>query len=470
MERLEKATMNQFESVDIGLLRKYSAPGPRYTSYPTAPSFTPSFGAPEYRKAIEESNRADGNSPISLYFHFPYCDTLCYFCGCTMLVTHSREQIREYNQYLMREVSMIAPLISKNRKVVQLHWGGGTPSYLSPDEIKEVGTFIHDHFNYDKDIEAGVEIDPRGLTYDHMKALREIGFNRISMGVQDFDIRVQEAVNRIQPESITRDAVDWSRDLGFHSINLDLIYGLPYQTLASFEKTVNTVINIAPDRIAVFNYAHVPWLKPHQKMIHGEDLPETDLKLEIFKMTTEMLLNAGYWSVGMDHFAKQTDELAIAQRNGTLYRNFQGYSTKAGCDLYGFGMSAIGHFKETYQQNVKNVREYYEVLKKDTLATHVGYRMTADDHIRKEVIMRIMCDMELKKSEIEKRFGIDFDGYFKESFPKLETFVEDGLVTLHPDKIVVNGMGRLVIRNIAMCFDAYLDQMIKEKPIFSKTV
>lgn len=462
--------MRQFESIDIELLRKYSAPGPRYTSYPTAPAFSTSFGPAEYLKAIDETNHAETDTPISLYFHFPYCDTLCYFCGCTMLITHSREQIREYNDYLLREIDMIAPRVSRKRKVIQLHWGGGTPSYLTPDEIKQVGSYIRDHFTYDPDLEAGVEIDPRGLTFEHMKALRDIGFNRISMGVQDFDIRVQEAVNRVQPESITRDAVNWSRDLGFHSINLDLIYGLPYQTLASFEKTVETVINISPDRIAVFNYAHVPWLKPHQKLIHGEDLPQTDLKLEIFKMTTEKLLNAGYWSVGMDHFAKQTDELALAQRNGTLYRNFQGYSTKAGCDLYGFGMSAIGHFKENYQQNVKNVREYYDALKKKSLATHVGYRMTPDDHIRKEVIMRVMCDMEVRKKDIEKKFGIAFDDYFKHAFLKLETFVDDGLVELRTDKIVVNGMGRLVIRNIAMCFDAYLDQMIREKPIFSKTV
>ncbi len=462
--------MKQFESVDLGLLRKYSAPGPRYTSYPTAPAFSPAFGPQEYRRAIEESNTPGTDTPISLYFHFPFCDTLCYFCGCTMLITHSREQISEYNRYLLREIDTVAPLIAKSRKTIQLHWGGGTPSYLSPDEIREVGSHIRSHFNFDTDIEAGVEIDPRGLTFDHMQALHDVGFNRISMGVQDFDIRVQEAVNRVQPESITRDAVEWSRKLGFHSINLDLIYGLPFQTLESFEKTVDTVMDIAPDRIAVFNYAHVPWLKPHQKLIHPEDLPATELKLEIFKMTTEKLLNAGYWSVGMDHFAKQTDELAIAQRNGTLYRNFQGYSTKAGCDLYGFGMSAIGHFKETYQQNLKNIREYYNAIKEGNLATTVGYRMTPDDHIRKEVIMRIMCDMEIRKADIERQFGIAFDEYFGQAFPKLTTFVEDGLVTLQPDRIVVNGMGRLVIRNIAMCFDAYLDRMIKEKPIFSKTV
>jgi oxygen-independent coproporphyrinogen-3 oxidase len=387
-----------------------------------------------------------------------------------MLVTHSRAQIREYNDYLKREIATIAPMIQEGRRVTQLHWGGGTPSYLDPDEIRDVGMYIRERFTYEDDIEASVEIDPRGLTYEHMQAFRDIGFNRISMGVQDFELRVQEAVNRIQPENITMDAVNWSRDLGFHSINLDLIYGLPHQTLESFEKTVEKVMAISPDRLAVFNYAHVPWLKPHQRLIPAADLPTPGLKLEIFKMTTEKLQNAGYWNVGMDHFAKQNDELAIAQKNHTLYRNFQGYSTKAGCDLYGFGMSAIGHFKETYHQNIKGVHDYYSALKERSFATHLGYRMTTDDHIRKEVIMKIMCDMELRKKDIESSFSIDFDDYFSASLKKLETFIQDGLVTVAKDKIVVNGIGRLVIRNIAMCFDAYIDQMIKEKPIFSKTV
>jgi oxygen-independent coproporphyrinogen-3 oxidase len=290
------------------------------------------------------------------------------------------------------------------------------------------------------------------------------------MGVQDFNPKVQEAVNRIQPESITRDAVKWSRKLGFKSINLDLIYGLPHQSLSSFEKTVRRIIDISPDRLAVFNYAHVPWLKPHQKLIHQEQLPSPELKLQIFKMTIEKLIDAGYWNIGMDHFAKRTDEMAIAQTNKTLYRNFQGYSTKAGCDLYGFGMSAIGHFKETYQQNMKTLPDYYKALNATSLATNVGYRMTSDDHIRKAVIIRIMCDMELEKSSVEQQFGINFDSYFDDALRKLETFVPDGLVTLTKERIVVNGLGRLIIRNIAMCFDAYLEQMMKERPIFSRTV
>ena len=462
--------MKQYENIDLQLLKKYSKPGPRYTSYPTAPIFSDQFKAGSYHDEIVRTNSEDDQAPLSIYVHLPFCDTLCYFCGCTMKITHHRSNISEYNKYVKKEVDLVAPLVNKNRKTVQLHWGGGTPSYLEPEEILDLGNYFKERFNYDDDIEAGVEIDPRGLTLGHMQAFREIGFNRVSMGVQDFNLKVQEAVNRVQPESITRDGVNWSRQLGFGSINLDLIYGLPFQTLESFADTVDKIIDISPDRIAVFNYAHVPWLKSHQKVIDEKTLPSPEEKLEIFKMTIEKLIAAGYWNIGMDHFAKPEDELCISQKNKTLYRNFQGYSTKAGCDLYGFGMSAIGHFRETYQQNTKKIPEYYKMLDGGSLATHAGYRMTADDHIRKEVIMRIMCDMELDKKQIEKQFGIVFDQYFSKGLNKLKSIEQDGLVSLSPGKITVEGVGRLVVRNIAMCFDAYLETMEKEKPIFSKTV
>ncbi len=462
--------MKQFNSIDTSLLKKYSGQGPRYTSYPTAPLFSKSFGPDEYRREIVATNAADAHADLSLYFHFPYCDTLCYFCGCTMLVTHDHSLIEKYNNYLRKEIDIVAPMISSQRKVSQLHWGGGTPSYQHPDKILAIGSFIKNRFHFAEDIEASVEIDPRGLTFDHMKALRESGFNRVSMGVQDFHPAVQEAVNRIQPESITRDAVTWCRQLGFSSINLDLIYGLPFQTVKTFEETVEKIIELSPDRIAVFNYAHVPWLKPHQKVIKQETMPTVEEKLEIFKMTIEKLLDAGYWNIGMDHFAKKNDEMSVAQRNKTLYRNFQGYSTKAGCDLYGFGMSAIGHFQHSYHQNLKTVKEYTDAIGKGELATTLGYRMTSDDHIRKDVIMRLMCDMELDIPSVESRYGITFRSYFAPAFPKLTPFMEDGLVTVNEEKIIVHGLGRLVIRNIAMAFDAYIDAMMKEKPIFSKTV
>jgi oxygen-independent coproporphyrinogen-3 oxidase len=460
----------RIENVDIELLKKYDRPGPRYTSYPPAPAFSKDFGPDDYKDAIIENNRENPTNVLSLYFHIPFCDTLCYFCGCNMLVTHNRATIRKYLDYLKREVEMVCEFLSSGRKVTQLHWGGGTPSYLNPDEIKELGDFINERFEFVDDPEVGVEIDPRGLTYEHMKAFREVGFNRISMGVQDFDPRVQKAVNRIQPEEITRQAIDWARELGFKSINLDLIYGLPFQTVESFEKTLDKVIELSPERLAVFNFAYVPWLKPHQRVIKKEDLPTPDVKLKILKMTIEKLTEAGYVYIGMDHFAKPNDELAIAQREKTLYRNFQGYSTRAGADLYAFGMSAISQFQNIYAQNYKELKDYYSRIDEGKFPTAVGYRMSQDDIIRKHVIMRLMCDMELTKSEVEEKFNIKFDDYFADSIQKLNEFVEDGLVELSGDKIKVSLMGRLVIRNIAMCFDAYIDKMMKEKPIFSRTV
>jgi oxygen-independent coproporphyrinogen III oxidase len=463
-------TLKQFESIDVEVLSKYSKPGPRYTSYPSAPAFTDDFGPDQYLEKILENNDPDRSDDISLYFHFPFCDTLCYFCACNMIITHNRNRIAEYNTYLKKEIDLIRPLISSKRKVAQLHWGGGSPSYLDPDQIIDIGSYIKKNFDFKDDIEASVEVDPRGFTRDHLQALRDCGFNRISLGVQDFDQDVQKAVNRIQPEQLTRDVVEWCREFGFRSINIDLIYGLPLQTLTSFSKTIENIIDISPDRIAVFNYAHVPWLKPHQKLIKEEDLPLPRTKLKMFAMTIEKLLAAGYWNIGMDHFAKQNDEIVIAQKNRTLQRNFQGYSTNGGSDLYGFGMSAIGHFGGVYAQNEKILAKYFSSLRENRPATHLGYIMSEDDRIRKEVIMRLMCDMELTKGEIESRFGIDFNSYFSSSLPKLEEFITDGLVTITPEKIVVNGYGRLFIRNIAMCFDAYLERISKEKPVFSKTV
>lgn len=462
--------MKEFGEIDIELLKRFNQPGPRYTSYPTAPLFSPEFTSADFEREIIETNRAETAAPISLYFHFPYCDTLCYFCGCNMMVTQKREHIAEYNRYLKKEIERIAPLISPNRKVEQMHWGGGTPTYLLPEEIRDIGGFIKERFDFAGDIEASVEIDPRGLTREHMEALREVGFNRTSFGVQDFNLQVQEAVNRVQSEEITRQTVAWARELGFQSINLDLIYGLPHQTLETFAETVEKIIDIAPNRIAVFNYAHVPWLKKHQVMINAEDLPAPDERLQILKMTIEKLGSAGYEYIGMDHFALPSDELAIAQKNGTLYRNFQGYSTKAGCDVYAFGLSAISQFQNIYAQNLKNLRDYYKRVDEQLPATNVGYRMTEDDHIRKETINQLMCNLEIDKRGIERKFDIDFEAYFAADIPKLDVFLREGLLENDADKIKVRGSGILVIRNIAMCFDAYLEKMMKEKPVFSKTV
>jgi oxygen-independent coproporphyrinogen III oxidase len=459
-----------FDDVDIQLLKKYDRPGPRYTSYPTAPMFTPSFTAQDFRQEIITTNAGESTGDISLYFHLPFCDTLCYFCGCTMLVTRNRTRIAEYLDYLKREIHAIAPLIGPRRRVVQVHWGGGTPTHLSPDEIREIGEEINSSFNIDPGCERSVELDPREMGREHLEALRSVGFNRMSMGVQDFTPRVQEAINRIQPEELTRRIYDWARELGFTSINLDLIYGLPYQTVASFEKTVATIVDFAPDRVAVFNYAHVPWLKPHQKLIPTEFLPTPDQKLALLKMTIENLSAAGYLYIGMDHFARPEDELSRAQKEKTLYRNFQGYSTRSGADLYGFGMSAISHFQSIYAQNIKELNDYYAAIDAGGLATHLGYRMTADDRIRKHVIMRLMCDLELSIPAIERQFEITFNEYFAEALPALQEFVDDGLVTITPETIRIVGAGRLLLRNIAMCFDAYLDRVGKNRPLFSRTV
>ena len=462
--------MNNFKKIDIDVLKKFNQPGPRYTSYPTAPLFSPDFTAADFTNEIITTNLEADESDVSLYFHFPFCESLCYFCGCNMMVSRDRRMIREYNEYLKKEIDLLAPLISESRKVSQMHFGGGTPSYLTPEEILDVGAFIKSKFVFADDLEASVEIDPRGLTFEHMQAFREIGFNRTSFGVQDFNLQVQEAINRVQSEEITRQTVEWARELGFKSVNLDLIYGLPYQTLNSFAETVEKIIDISPNRIAVFNYAHVPWLKKHQNVIPPEALPSPDERLNIFKMTIEKLIGAGYEYIGLDHFAKPTDELAIAQKNNTLYRNFQGYSTKAGCDVYAFGLSAISQFQNIYAQNLKNLKDYYSRVDSREAATNVGYRMTFDDHVRKETIMQLMCHLEINKRDIEAKFDIDFEDYFADDIRKLNVFIADGLLENDVDKIKIVGSGILIIRNIAMCFDAYLEKMVKEKPVFSKTV
>lgn len=462
--------MSSFRSIDIDVLKKFNQPGPRYTSYPTAPLFSPRFTAADFKKEIIDTNSDGEASGLSLYFHFPFCAKLCYFCGCNMRVSHDRELIKRYNEYLKREIDLIAPLISKQRKVVQMHWGGGTPSHLLPEEILDVGSFIRSRFEFSDDVEASVEIDPRGLAREHMEAFREVGFNRTSFGVQDFDHQVQEAINRVQSEEITRQTVQWARELSFKSVNLDLIYGLPFQTLETFDETVAKVIDISPDRIAVFNYAHVPWLKKHQAVMPAEAMPAADERLNILEMTIEKLIEGGYEFIGMDHFAKPTDDLAIAQKDGSLYRNFQGYSTKAGCDVYAFGVSAISQFQNIYAQNLKNINDYYARIDAGELATSVGYRMTDDDKIRKETIMQLMCRYVIDKRAIEQEFAIDFDEYFSDDIRKLDMFIADGLLENGPEFIHVIESGVLIIRNIAMCFDAHLGEVGQAKPVFSKTV
>jgi oxygen-independent coproporphyrinogen-3 oxidase len=453
----------------LSILKQFDKPGPRYTSYPTAPLFSAEYTAQRFESDLVGNNQ-NNEGPISLYLHIPFCDTLCYFCGCNTIITRNRTQIAEYLVALKKEIDRAARCINPKRTVVQMAWGGGTPSYLSPSEIDDLSQFIRGRFRFADDAEISVEIDPRELTFDHLKAFVDGGANRFSLGVQDFAEDVQKAVNRIQPEQLTRDAIAWSRELGIKSINIDLIYGLPLQTVDSFKRALEKVLQLSPERIAVFNFAYVPWMKPHQKLLHKEDLPAAESKLHLLQLSINTLMNAGYVYIGMDHFAKPTDELAVEQKRKALHRNFQGYSIKAGADLFGFGMTAISHFGNVYAQNAKTLPEYYSSVHGGTFATVLGYKMTRDDEIRKFVIMRLMCDLELDKRDIERRFGIVFDEYFAEALEKLQEFIPLDLLSIESDRLLIRDAGRFVIRNIAMCFDAYLPKLAKEKPIFSRTV
>jgi oxygen-independent coproporphyrinogen-3 oxidase len=449
------------------LLEKYSKPGPRYTSYPTAPYFTEAFGEREWR---EEIARTQGSGRgLSLYAHIPFCDTLCYYCGCNMVATHDYTKATRYLDVLLREIDAIAELIAKGRKVEQLHWGGGTPTYLHPDDIRRLGGHLHARFDFAADVEAGCEVDPRELSREHVRALKDAGFNRLSLGVQDLDDRVQRAVNRVQPEALVREVFGWMREEGFGSINIDLMVGLPHQTVESFATTLDRIIDIAPDRLAVFGYAHVPWMKKHQKLIVQSELPAFATRIALQQLMLERLTAAGYLYIGMDHFAKPGDELVRAQREKTLYRNFQGYTTHKDCDIYAFGVSAISQTEDVYVQNHKRVVAYEERIAAGHLATERGVRVSRDDKIRRDAILNLMCDLELDRRAFARRWELDFDAYFGEALAELAELERDGLVQVDASAIRVTELGRLFLRNIAMCFDTYLKQPA-EQPRYSKTI
>jgi len=439
-------------NVNLDLVRKYNVAGPRYTSYPPATKFTDTISWDQLAAKIDANNRAARD--LSVYFHIPFCETLCWFCGCTTVITTNHDKGRDYIDYLGREVALMSPRLNPDRKVVQLHFGGGSPTFLRPDEIRRLGEIIHKHFTFAPDIEASVEVDPRRLTREHLVALREIGFNRASMGVQDFNPRVQEAIHRIQPREMTQQAIDWMRELGFGSINLDLIYGLPHQTPETFNETLDIVLTMKPDRLAVFSYAHVPWIKPAQKILEEKILPTPESKLEVLKLVIERLTaDDQYVYIGMDHFAKPTDELAVAQRNKQLQRNFQGYSTRAGSDIYSFGMSAISQIPEAYWQNEKELPQYQTSVDSAKTPLHRAYFVTDEDKIRRETIMRTMCDLSLDFAAMSQKLGINFEQHFAVELAALEPFHADGLVRRTSGGLEVTDFGRLFIRNIAMCFD-----------------
>jgi oxygen-independent coproporphyrinogen-3 oxidase len=438
--------------VDLELVKKYNVAGPRYTSYPPATKFTEAVTWSELAEQILENNRTERD--LSLYFHIPFCETLCWYCGCTTVITLNHNQGGTYIDYLEKEVAQMGTLLNPRRKAVQLHWGGGSPTFLNPDEIRRLGESIHRHFEFAPDVEAGVEIDPRRLTRDHIAALREIGFNRASLGVQDFDAKVQEAVHRIQPQEMTEQVLDWVRELGFSSINFDLIYGLPHQTVESFNRTLDIVLSLEPDRLAVFSYAHVPWVKPAQKILEHKVLPTPEVKLELLKTVIERLTeNHRYVYIGMDHFARPGDELAVAQGRKQLQRNFQGYSTRGGSDIYGFGMSSISQVPDAYWQNEKDLTKYYAALDAGQVPLARGYVVTDEDKVRRETIMRVMCDLSLDYGAMSQRLGLNFTSHFERELDSLAGFEADGLVRRSAAGMEVTEVGRLFIRNIAMSFD-----------------
>ncbi len=454
--------------VNLELVKKYNVPGPRYTSYPPVPQFTDKVLWPEVAARIAKAQGAERG--LSLYFHLPFCESLCWYCGCTTVITTQHNKATAYLKHLEREMDQIAPLINPKRQVVQLHFGGGTPTFLSPSEIRQLGKMIHDRFTFAPEAEAGVEIDPRRLTRDHLTALREIGFNRVSLGVQDFNPKVQEAVHRIQPLEQVTQVVKWIREEGFKSLNIDLIYGLPYQTVETFTKTLDQVLELAPDRLAIFSYAHVPWVKPAQKILEKESaLPSAETKLDILKLIIEKLTDKErYVYIGMDHFARPDDELAVAQRNKTLQRNFQGYSTRGGADIYAFGMSSISQADGVYWQNQKELPAYYAALDADRVPLARAYVLSKDDEIRRTTIMRLMCDMELNYPKMSAALGIDFRAYFANELTSMADLEADGLVKHHAHSLEVTEAGRLFIRNIAMRFDQYLTAEGQKR--FSRTI
>jgi oxygen-independent coproporphyrinogen-3 oxidase len=454
---------------DLELIKRYDQSGPRYTSYPTAVEFDPAFDATRYAEVCRETN-ASGR-PLSLYFHIPFCDTVCFYCACNKIATKDRSLVQPYLDRVYREMAMQSALFDDDRVVEQLHWGGGTPTFMSDQQMRELMAETRKHFTLADDEvgEFSIEIDPREARGDTVRLLREIGFNRMSLGVQDFDPGVQKAVNRIQSEEETMAVLEAARDAGFRSISIDLIYGLPHQTAESFMQTVERIIAVGPDRLSVFNYAHLPTRFMPQRRINEADLPPPEVKLEILQATTERLTESGWLYIGMDHFARPDDELARAQRDGTLYRNFQGYSTHADCDLIGLGVTSIGKVGNTYGQNRRELDAYYEDIDAGRLPVFRGIELNRDDEIRRDVITRLICHFRLDFADVERRWDIDFGNYFERSLAKLEGMQQDGLLEVDANGIGVLPKGRLLIRNICMTFDAYLEA--KQGPVgFSKVI
>lgn len=450
--------------VDFEAFIKYSKPGPRYTSYPTALEFSDEFSYDEYIKRLKECDK-----PLSLYFHLPFCRSACYFCGCNVIYTSKSDKMSRYLDYLERELEILSSIVDTNRSVVQMHFGGGTPTFYSASELDRIIKAIKKHFkNFANDAEISCEIDPRFLNEEQLQVLSSHGFNRVSFGVQDFDEQVQKEIHRIQPYDITQNAVNLARKYGMISVNTDLIYGLPYQNLESFKRTLELGVSLNPDRFAIFNYAHVPWIKKSMRKFDETTLPSPKTKLEILKYTMEYLPNHGYKMIGMDHYAKPEDELFKALENGSLHRNFQGYTTKGGAQLIGIGLTSIGEGDDYYAQNFKDMASYEAAIDAGKLPNAKGIYLNSEDRLRKSVIMELMANFSLDIKRVESEFGINFFEHFKAELNELGDLMQ--FININNDKISINQTGTLLIRNIAMCFDEYMAKFKGVNNSFSKTV
>ncbi len=449
---------------DKALLAKYNTSGPRYTSYPTALEFNTEFEQADFAKAVAQSPNRD----LSLYIHIPFCHSLCYYCGCNKIVTRHRDKADDYLLYLAKEVADRARYFG-DHKVTQVHLGGGTPSFLTKEQLTTLVNLLKQHFNFAEQLEMSIEVDPREIELDLADHLASLGFNRMSIGVQDVDEVVQIAINRTQSTRFIQQLVERAKSVGFNSINLDLIYGLPHQNLETFSRTLAAVESMNVDRISLFSYAHLPSRFAAQRKLKDEWLPDAKKKFSLMRFAIETLCAQGFDFIGMDHFAKPTDELAIAQKNGTLHRNFQGYTTQENCDLLGLGVSSISAIGNSFSQNNKELKGYYKAVDQQGHAIEKGRMLTTDDAIRGQVIKALMCNMKVDKTAIAKQFDIDFDQYFADDLVSLSTFIDDGLVTVTPSEIIVAAKARLLIRNICMTFDAYMKQHINQQR-FSRVI
>lgn len=455
---------------DKELIRRYDTFGPRYTSYPTAVQFTTDYDAKDYLNWVKHSNEDPIPAPLSLYLHIPFCDTICYYCGCSKVITKDKSKAEPYIKLLKKEIKLQGALFAKDREVTQIHWGGGTPTFLNDMQIYDIIECIRENFNVptSDQVEFGIEVDPRTVDQERIRNLANMGFNRISFGVQDFDHNVQESVNRVQStEEIKQHIID-ARIQHFQSINIDLMYGLPKQTMQTFSKTLDTTIELNPDRIAIYNYAHLPEMFKPQRRINEEELPSAEEKLNILQLCIDKLQDAGYVYIGMDHFAKESDDLVKAQQQGSLHRNFQGYSTNADCDMIAMGITAISRIGDNYGQNVRSIEEYESCLNENKIPVFRGIELEADDVLRREVINDLMCNNNLDIEKLEKKWRIKFNAYFKTSMADLQQMADDGLLKIENTKLTITTSGRLLARSICMQFDRYLQE--KKSNRFSRVI